>query len=154
MKMKIETWKSVNELPEITRGKIEPCWVAVTFERQDFSKPYINSDKHYLPAENRVLKLSWLNAALTDEEAKYYEEEGELPENSPGLLSDWINEDGDHTNYTGWVSWIGGEEIYYHYEQPDADGYNSAGNWAGRFKIIAWALEELPEFPANFGEGA
>lgn len=150
--MNINTWKSAQELPEIARGKMMSCWVAVSFERQDFSKPSTNSEKHYLPADDKVIKLRWLNAKLTDEEAEFYDEEGELPEQSPGLLTDWINEDGDHANYTGWVSWIGGEESYYRYEMVDEDGYISGGNWAGRFKILAWAPEERPEFPSGFSE--
>lgn len=148
--MKIQTWKSVNELPEIPRGEMAPCWVAVSFELEDFSKAHTKVSAHYLPADNKVLKLRWLNAELTVEEADFYEKEGELPEASPARLSDWINEDGDHTNYTGWVSWIGGEESYYHYASPDADGFISGGNWSGRFKILAWAPEERPEFPAEF----
>ncbi|MDK9607085.1 hypothetical protein [Lelliottia wanjuensis] len=150
--MKINTWKAVSELPEIPRGEMEECWVAVSFELRDHSKPHTKFSAHYLPAENKVLKLRWLNAELTTEEADLYEEEGELPETSPARLSDWTNEDGDHSNYTGWVDWIGGEEGYYRYVIPDGEGYISGGNWAGRFKILAWAPEERPEFPAEFSQ--
>lgn len=148
--MKITTWQSVNQLPEIARGEILSCWIAASFEKQDFSKPYINAEKHYLPAEDKVIQLRWLNAALTSEEVEHFNEEGDLPESSPARLGNWVNEDGGHTNYTGWICWIGGEESYYYYASPDEDGYISGGNWSGRFKILAWAPEETPEFPAGF----
>lgn len=148
--MKNIIWNSVNELPEIPRGEKIECWVAVSFEKLDFSKPFSNVEKHYEEAKNTVLELHWLNASLTTEEADFCDEEGVLPDSSPGRLCDWTNEDGEHVNYTGWVEWLGGEESYYHLAAPDDEGYISGGNWAGRFKILAWTPIERPEFPAEF----
>lgn len=145
--MKNNDWKSAAELPEIERGERMECWVAVSFEELSGARSWV--EKYNFPQE-MVIKLSWLNAELTDAELEAFEEEGELPDEAPSDLDYWQNEDGEHANYTGWIDYIGGDEGRYRYCIKEADGYFPRGDFAGRFKILAWQPVVRPEFPTEF----
>lgn len=145
--MKKNDWKSATELPEIERGERMECWVAVSFEGLSGARSW--EEKYNFPQE-MVIKLSWLNAELTDAERDFFAEEGELPADAPTDLDWWTNEDGEHSDYTGWIDWIGGDEGRYRYCIQGDDGYFPQNNFAGRFKILAWQPVVRPEFPAEF----
>ncbi|MGN5574277.1 hypothetical protein [Enterobacter sp. Lyrl_3] len=145
--MKNQDWKSVAELPTIERGECFECWVAVSFEERMGRRSW--EEKFNFPQET-VIKLSWLNAELTDAELEVFEEEGELPAEAPGALDWWTNEDGEHANFTGWIDFIGGDEGRYRYCIQEDDGYFPRGDFAGRFKILAWQPVVTPDFPSEF----
>lgn len=145
--MKNQDWKSISELPSIERGERLECWVAVSFEDPNGARSW--EEKYNFPQET-VIKLSWLNAELTDSELEVFEEEGELPSEAPSALDWWTNEDGEHANFTGWIDYIGGDEGRYRYCIQEDDGYFPRGDFAGRFKILAWQPLVHPEFPAEF----
>ncbi|GLH24142.1 hypothetical protein ENT52713_15380 [Enterobacter sp. 200527-13] len=145
--MKNNEWKSVAEQPAIERGERLECWVAVSFEERNGGRSW--EEKYNFPQET-VIKLSWLNAELTEAELEVFEEEGELPAEAPSALDWWTNEDGEHANFTGWIDYIGGDEGLYRYCIQEQDGYFPRGDFAGRFKILAWQPVVTPDFPSEF----
>lgn len=136
-------WQPTTETPDVKRGKSTECWVAISFEARDYSKP---ADV-YLPARNIVTKLEYVNAELTKEESDYWDDNGELPDGSPSDLEHWTNDDGEHCDYTGWVEMLGGDECRYYLIRPDDNGYVKSNSRGGRFKILAWQPIIKPVYP-------
>ncbi|UAN43878.1 hypothetical protein KGP17_15440 [Serratia sp. JSRIV001] len=139
-----QNWKEISELPGIKRGKEADFWVAVLMERRDYTK----GPEHYQQATECVIKLSYLNAELTDAELDYWEENGCIPDESPSDLDDWQNEDGEHSNYTGWISHD--DDGRYYIIKPGENGYVPEGAFGGRFRMLAWLEIIRPDFPIQF----
>ncbi|EIX6435098.1 hypothetical protein MKU92_004078 [Salmonella enterica] len=133
-------WHPAETSPDVPRGESLDCWVAVHFAERD----YAAGPGQYRLAQPQVLRLSWLNAGLTDEERECWDADGCLPDGAPGGLEFWQSEDGEHGDFTGWT---GAEGNGYRELVAAADGWVPDGYLVGRFKILAWQPIIKPDFP-------
>ncbi|EEE2001859.1 hypothetical protein CI266_002157 [Salmonella enterica subsp. enterica serovar Kotte] len=138
----LAVWYPSETSPDVPRGESLECWVAVHFEER--IRSYATGLGQYRSARPRILRLSWLNAELTDDERIHWEREGYLPDSSPGGLEVWQSEDGEHGDFTGWT---GAEGNGYRELVAGADGWVPDGYLVGRFKILAWQPVIKPDFP-------
>lgn len=136
-------WKAISEAPALERGESAEFWVAILFEGRDHSKPRA-SPEAYKPAKQLVIKLSYINASLTQEEADYWGENDCLPEGSPSILENWQNDDGEHSDFSGWAAESG---EYFQRIIPDENGIVPDGYMVGRFKLVAHQQILKPEYP-------
>lgn len=137
-------WKAISEIPDLKRGESDEFWVAIMFESRDYTKD-ADSTEAYKPAKPMVIKLSYINADLTQDELDYWEENGCVPNDSPSDLENWQNDDGEHCDFSGWASHEG---EYFQRIAPDENGVVPDGFMVGRFTMVAHQRIDKPDYPS------
>ena len=138
-------WYHADKIPDVDRGEVARCWVAVYFER---TNQVLANGVEFLPPYARVIELSFANAQLTEEEVAYIEEFGTYPEGTLTAIMNWENDEGEHLNAKSWCVDLGegGYRVLLHGE----DGYYYYPDKSARFRMLCWTPLIAPLFPVGF----
>lgn len=162
--MKNVIWNDARTLPVIPRGEDRYFWAVIRSNMYDINHSVRRQDEagNYIPEyklrDSRVFvtRIDFMNAELTDEERENLEN-GECSVTGSGDVSspldNYINEDGEHIDKTGFYDLeYGGDSGYMYFFDKNAEGYpvrplyGHHGAPDGRV-ILAWAEYVTPDAP-------
>jgi len=152
-------WKNPKEPPVVNRGETVKVWALVESCMYDTKWGGLSDDGKAKRTSTlksktaRVVEFHYGNVTATAEEIAYMEEQGEFPESAPGLLNDWMNEDGEFHGVEGFYREYadeGGMCIDSVTETSSGQFWIESG-WYGEGNpetiLLAWAIFEKPEVP-------
>ena len=162
--MKNIVWNDARTLPVIPRGEDRHFWAVIRSNRYDISYRANRQDEsgNFIPqyklldSSLSVVRMDFMNAELTDEERENLENGGCSVTGSEDVSSpmdDYINEDGEHIDKTGFYDLeYGGDSGYMYFFDKNAEGYPHRPYCGyslapeGRV-ILAWAEYVKPDVP-------
>lgn len=156
-------WKKPSELPEVKRGDDIKVWGLVDIYRYQQTWGGLGSDgraERILTLEKvdrRVVEMRYALANATDEELESFNDTGDWPEESPGWLDDWVNEDGEFQGVSGFYREHYDEgRVYHDALESEFEGKAMVKHACDRDEpgtvLLAWAKFERPAVPETIPE--